>query len=212
MTVPSDEVPVLNESHAAAIRHHPDRFRRPVAASYDVVVVGAGPGGLVAAALCARAGKRVLVLDGHYVAGGNATIFRRRRYEFDVGIHYLGDCEPGGMIPRILAGCGVEGVRFLPMDAELEQLSFPDFEFTIPRDRDQFEARLLDRFPEERAGIRRYFRFLRQVDGSRRRWRGARAGASCAACARARSSCATGADRSAACSTPAPAIRACARS
>jgi phytoene dehydrogenase-like protein len=164
MTVPSDEVPVLNESHAAAIRHHPDRFRRPVAASYDVVVVGSGPGGLVAAALCARAGKRVLVLDGHYVAGGNATIFRRRRYEFDVGIHYLGDCQPGGMIPRILAGCGVEGVRFLPMDAELEQLSFPDFEFAIPRDRDQFEARLLARFPEERAGIRRYFRFLRQVE------------------------------------------------
>jgi phytoene dehydrogenase-like protein len=176
-TIGMSDNAVLNESLVAAVREHPDRFRRPVAADYDVVVVGSGPGGLVAAALCARAGKRVLVLDGHYVAGGNATVFRRRRFEFDIGIHYLGDCQPGGMIPRILAGCGVEGVRFLPMDADLEQLSFPDLELTIPRDRDQFEAKLLARFPEDAAGIRRYFRFLRQVErvttamASGSRWR-----------------------------------------
>ena len=52
----------------------PDRFRDPVAAAYDVVVVGAGHGGLGRGARSARApARRVLVLDGHYVAGGNAT-------------------------------------------------------------------------------------------------------------------------------------------
>jgi phytoene desaturase len=141
-----------------------DRFRDPIAPAYDAVVVGAGMGGLVASALLARAGRRALVVDGHYVAGGNATVFRRHRWEFDVGVHYLGDCGPEGTIPRILRACGARGVRFLPMDADLEVCTFPDFEFTIPRDKATFRARLLARFPSESRGVGRYFRFLEQVD------------------------------------------------
>lgn len=55
-----------------------------------MIIVGAGTGGLTAAALLAQHGRSVLVLDHHYVAGGNATVFRRGPYEFDVGLHYLG--------------------------------------------------------------------------------------------------------------------------
>ena len=141
----------------------PDRFRDPVSGDADVVIVGAGMGGLVAGALLARDGRRVLVLDGHYVPGGNASVFRRKHYEFDVGIHYLGDCAPGGLIPSILAACGAS-VNFRPMESELEHLTFPDFEFTIPSDRNEFERRLIERFPSQRKGIRRYIRFLEQVD------------------------------------------------
>jgi monoamine oxidase len=71
-----------------------ERYRTLERDTFDVIVVGAGTGGLTAAALLARHGCSVLVLDRHQVAGGNATVFHRPGYAFDVGIHYIGDCHP----------------------------------------------------------------------------------------------------------------------
>lgn len=140
-----------------------DRFRSLERDAYDVVVVGAGSGGLTAAALLARRGRSVLVLDQHYVSGGNGTVFRRPGYEFDVGLHYLGDCGPGGLIPRILRASGAE-VRFRELDPDgFDTMLFGDFEFRVPRGLDRFRARLLDAFPAERRGIDRYVRMLRQM-------------------------------------------------
>ena len=60
---------------------------------YDVVVVGAGNGGLSAAAYLAKAGKKVLVLEKHNLPGGCATSFRRGRFEFEPSLHEL--CSVG---------------------------------------------------------------------------------------------------------------------
>ncbi len=60
---------------------------------YDVVVVGAGNGGLVTAATCAKAGLKTLVLEKHNIPGGCATTFVRGRFEFEASLHEL--CSVG---------------------------------------------------------------------------------------------------------------------
>ncbi len=138
-----------------------DRFRRLDQDHFDVVIVGAGMGGLTAGALLSQRGRSVLVLDQHYVPGGNATIFKRPGYEFDVGVHYLGQCGPDGILPRILHAAGAKGVRFGRMDPDgFDTLLFDGLEFRVPVGVDAYRDRLVQHFPQERAGIDRYVGLL----------------------------------------------------
>lgn len=57
--------------------------------NYDIIVVGAGCGGLTAAACAAKEGKKVLLLERHNTPGGFASSFIRGRFEFDVSLHQL---------------------------------------------------------------------------------------------------------------------------
>lgn len=144
----------------------PDRFRRLESEEFDAIVVGAGIGGLTTAALLARRGTSVLVLDRHYVAGGNATIFKRPGYEFDVGIHYLGQANPDGFMPRILDGAGARGVHFRRMDPDgFDTLVYPNRELRVPQGIDRYRERLLQAFPNEQRAIDANTKLIRQVLG-----------------------------------------------
>ena len=69
--------------------------------SADVVVVGAGIAGLTAAALLARSGLQVTLLEAHHQSGGCAGTFRRGPYTFDVGATQVAGLEPGGRCDRL---------------------------------------------------------------------------------------------------------------
>ena len=75
---------------------------------YDAIVIGSGVGGLAAAVLLAEHGQRVLVLERHYAAGGFTQTFRRPGFEWDVGVHYVGQVgdpqSPGRLLFDRLTG------------------------------------------------------------------------------------------------------------
>ncbi|NJC70658.1 NAD(P)/FAD-dependent oxidoreductase [Planosporangium thailandense] len=123
---------------------------------WDAVVIGAGFAGLVCAAYLAAAGRRVLVVEQHDVGGGNGHVFRRRRaYEFDVGVHYLGDCGPDGVLPRILGGLGLgKRIEFRQMDPDgFDRIVLPSLTVDVPTRWSRYEERLLHAFPDEARQI-----------------------------------------------------------
>ncbi len=135
-------------------------------ARWDVIVIGSGLGGLSCAAYLATNGKRVLVLEQGDTIGGNSQVFRRfGKYEFDVGVHYIGDCDPDGTIPTVLRGVGLEGrVQFERLDPDgYVTMKAPEFTFRVPRGWDEYERRLIAQFPKEKRRLRRCLRVLRNV-------------------------------------------------
>ncbi len=73
-----------------------------------VVVIGAGVGGLTTAALLARAGLDVTVLEAHVYAGGCAGTFFHKNYRFDAGATLAGGFYPGGPMDIVAKAVGIE--------------------------------------------------------------------------------------------------------
>ena len=137
------------------------------------VVIGAGPGGLVAAAALASVGHRVTVLEHHGIVGGNCTVFRHGEYEFDVGLHYIGEAAPGSAMNALLRTLGIaDRIAFRPLDREFDTLLFPGLTFRVPTGWPDYEQRMVDAFPDEAEGLATYSAILRAVSSQARRGRG----------------------------------------
>jgi len=125
---------------------------------YDVVVIGAGLGGLSSAALLAKNGMSILLLERSHLPGGYATSFVRGRFEFEVSLHELSGIdliEKRGTLYRYLDTLGVANkVKFASLD-HFYRAVFPDLDITIPIGREKVESVLIDNFPREPDGIKK---------------------------------------------------------
>lgn len=138
---------------------------------WDAIVVGGGLGGLTCAAYLAVTGHRVLVLEQHDWAGGNSHVFRRRRaYEFDVGVHYVGDCGPDGIVPSILRGLGArDRVTFRQLDPDrFDRIELPGLSVDVPSDWTAYRERLRHALPADHAGLDTFLSICRAVAAEQR--------------------------------------------
>jgi prolycopene isomerase len=143
-------------------------------ASYDVVVVGAGGGGLAAGAALSRAGYDTLVLERHHDVGGYMCNFERMGYRFEASLHAIDGLDPTahpgdpdwtlGMNVQTFQALGIHDRLSLVRADPMYRVLYPDLDTEIPADPDAYLVHLQALFPEEAEGLAAMFAVLHDVD------------------------------------------------
>src|SRR3954462_10692292 len=125
-------------------------------ARYDVVVIGAGLGGLTAGAILGRAGRKVVVIERSNSVGGAASSYKSGDLFVECSLHETSDPnDPRDPKHGALVRAGVlDAVKWIPggglYKARGGALGEP---FSMPDNFDAARRALTERFSEHRGGI-----------------------------------------------------------
>jgi len=132
---------------------------------YDVIVIGAGIGGLTSAALLSKAGLSVCVLEKETRVGGYLAGFRRKHFIFDTAIHWLNQYGPDGMLDKLFNAIGSDHPKAVEQQ-RIRRYKGENFDYLLTNQPDDLRNQLIRDYPEERKGIEKLFLKARQIGRS----------------------------------------------
>ncbi len=136
-------------------------------AHYDVVIVGSGIGGLANAAFLSLLGQKVCVLEQHYTAGGFTHAYEREGYEWDVGVHYIGEVHKRKSNLRQVFDVISEGrLKWAAMDKVYDRIIIDGEEFNFVAGPENFVRELCKHFPEEEQIINAYVELVCDISSN----------------------------------------------
>ncbi len=139
--------------------------------SYDAIIIGSGISGLCTAALLSMKGKKVLVLEKHFKIGGWTHTFRRNNYEWDVGIHYIGQVhKPSSAVRKLFDLISDGKLEWCSMDINYDRIIFPDQSYDFVAPKQQFIENMISYFPNEESAILNYMSLIDEVAYSSRNY------------------------------------------
>ncbi|MBI1193910.1 MAG: NAD(P)-binding protein, partial [Bacteroidetes bacterium] len=148
---------------------HSYKKQRPEG-KWDIAIIGSGLGSLVCGVLLARQGKKVLMLEQHYTPGGFTHVFKRKRFEWDVGIHYIGEVhDPSSGLRKLFDALSENQLEWADVGDVYDRLVFGETLYELPKGARAFSERMKAYFPAEHQAIDRY---MEAVFGASRSARG----------------------------------------
>ena len=125
--------------------------------SYDSIIIGSGMGGLATAAILSKEGQKVLVLEKHYTAGGFTHVFKRKGFEWDVGIHYIGEMQrETSILKKLFDYITNDKLKWADMGAIYDRIVIGDTHYDFRKGVGNFKKQLITYFPEEKQAIHSY--------------------------------------------------------
>ncbi|MCC6137549.1 MAG: NAD(P)/FAD-dependent oxidoreductase [Bdellovibrionaceae bacterium] len=136
-------------------------------ASYDAIVIGSGLGGLTTASFLARNGKKVIIFEKHNVPGGFTHTFKRKGYEWDVGVHYVGQMgDPKNLMRKLFDYITDSQLQWASMGELYDRIKIGAKTYDFIKGEDKLIRELVSKFPEEEKAIHRYFKLIKSVSQS----------------------------------------------
>lgn len=134
---------------------------------YDAIIIGSGVGGLTTAVCLAKAGKKVLVLEKHYVTGGFTHTFKRKKFEWDVGAHYIGQVNNSNTLIRKSFDYITNGkLKWDDVGEIYDQAIIEGDVYNFRKGFVNQVNQIIAYFPEEEKAIRLYYDLIIKVSNS----------------------------------------------
>jgi len=130
---------------------------------YDVIIIGAGIGGLVCGCYLAKAGLKVLIIEKNNKVGGYVQSFERDGFVFDTGIHTLVSCRDDGMLGRIINELNLKDkLKLIRVDTS-DIIINAGYKVAIRNNINETINDLQDKFPKEAKNIENFFKFIEKA-------------------------------------------------
>jgi all-trans-retinol 13,14-reductase len=132
-----------------------------VESHYDTIIIGSGIGSLTTAAILAKQGQKVLVLERHYTAGGFTHVFKRKGYEWDVGIHYIGEVQrPNSVVKKLFDYISDSNIKWADMGEVYDKIVIGNKQYDFVKGVQNFKDKLVEYFPDEKEAIDGYVKLV----------------------------------------------------
>jgi all-trans-retinol 13,14-reductase len=143
-----------------------DRFTiKKIPVDLDAIVIGSGISGLTTAGLLTRFGKKVLVLEGHYIAGGCTHTFVDKGFEFDTGVHYVGNSKECREILDVITKEKVEWDQMGREDGNYvyDEICLENKKYPLRSGVDNWLGDMSKRFPKRKKVLIGYIDLVQKV-------------------------------------------------